>query len=78
MSTIAHGEDEAEGYQYFWMVNRASNRAYQACVFFRGPTGKREIQIAKELPARPSNKEAAKLACDELVPQLLKVLRNLR
>jgi len=73
---MAHGEAEAEGFRYFWMVNRDSRRVYLASVFVRGPHGRPEITIGKELAERPASKEDAKRACNELVPQLVKVSRN--
>jgi hypothetical protein len=76
VSTIAHGDAESEGFKYRWMVYRDSSRAFVASVFVRREAENFEVRISKDLSGRPASKEAAKQLCDELVPELLKRLKQ--
>jgi hypothetical protein len=62
--------------KFRWMVHRNEQRVYCAVVFVRREAERFEVTVSKELSSRPTSKDEAKRLCDELVPDLLKRLRQ--
>jgi hypothetical protein len=78
MATIGQGDVEIEGYTCTWVVYRDNQGAYQAQFLYRVPEQRVNITVSKELPGRPVSKEAARQACDSLLPQFRKILQSWR
>jgi hypothetical protein len=76
MSVVQQGEDEVDGFKFCWMVNRDSQRRYHAVVYFADKPARVRISVAKEIDTRPPDRETARRLCDDLVPRLLKQLRQ--